>query len=159
MTLEKDVSRMYISRKEEGREMTNFEMSSKTTTVGLNKCLQSSVDRVLHVNLQHEKMKKLHAVVKEIRTKAAKEIKKKDKNARLEDLKKGWREKPLHGKHPSRTDNAEVDRATIHQWLRSASLKRKSEEFIQKAPDQSIPTRAYQSRILNYVLILAMHTE
>ena len=45
MTLEKDVSRMYIPRKEGGREMTNFEMSSKTTTIGLNKCLQSSVDR------------------------------------------------------------------------------------------------------------------
>ena len=64
MTLEKDVSRMYIPRKEGGREMTNFEMSSKTMTIGLNKCLQSSVDRVLHVNLQHEKTKKLHAVVK-----------------------------------------------------------------------------------------------
>ena len=29
-------------------------------------------------------------------TKGAKDIKKKAKNASLEDMKKGWREKPLH---------------------------------------------------------------
>ena len=67
--------------------------------------------------LQHEKKKKLHSVVKESRkfkfhlnmaqeeidintkpTKAAKDIKKKAKKASLEVMKKGWREKPLHGK-------------------------------------------------------------
>ena len=89
---------------------------------------------MLHAALQHEKTKKLHSVVKESRkfkfqlnmaqeeieintkpTKAAKDIKKKAKNASLEDMKKGWREKPLHGKYPFRTDNADVDRATTHQ--------------------------------------------
>ena len=70
---------------------------------------------MLHAILQHEKKKKLHSVVKESRKlkfqlnmaqeeigtnmkpkKAAKDIKKKAKNASLEDMKKRWREKPLH---------------------------------------------------------------
>ena len=97
---------------------------------------------MLQAALRHEKKKKLHSVVKERRkfqfqcnmtqeeidintkpTKAAKKKKKKTKNASLEDTRKGWREKPLHGMHPLRTENADVNRATTHQWLSSSSLK------------------------------------
>ena len=46
-------------------------------------------------------------------TKAVKEIKKKAKNGSLEDMKKGWRGKPLHGKYPLRTDHADVNRAKL----------------------------------------------
>ena len=102
-----EVSRMYIPRKERGRRMTNLEMAYKTTTIGLNSYLQSSGDRMLQAVLQHEKKKKLHSVVKESwkfrfqlnmtqeeidiktkPTKVAKDIKKKAKNASLEDIKK-----------------------------------------------------------------------
>ena len=146
----------------------NLEMAYKTTTIGLNSYLQSSGDRMLQSVLQHEKKKKLQSVVKESRkfkfqlnmaqeeidnntkpTKAAKDIKKKAKNVSLEDIKDRWREKPLHGKHPLRTDNDDVDRATTHQWLSSSSLKGETEGFILAAQDQSISTRVYQSRILN----------
>ena len=149
-----DVSRVYISRKERGQRMTNLEMTYKTTTIGLNIYLQSSGDRILQVVLQHEKKKKLHSVVKESRkfkfqlnitqedidintkpTKAAKDIKEKAKNASLEDMKKGWREKRLHEKCPLRSDNADVDRATTHQSLSSSSLKEKTEGFILAAQD------------------------
>ena len=74
-------------------------------------------------------------------TKAAKDIKKKAKNATLEDMKKRWREKPLHGKYPLRTDHADVDKATTHQWLSSSSLKGETEGLILAAQDQSISTR------------------
>ena len=159
-----DLNRMHISRKEGGREMTNLEMGYKITTIGLNSYLQSSGDRILHADLQHEKKKKLHSVVKEIRkfklqissfntksTKAAKDIKKKNKNASSEDMKKSMEREAttLHEKYPLRTGNADIDRATTHQWLRSLSLKRETEGFIFAAQDQSISTRAYESRILN----------
>ena len=49
-----DVSRMYIPRKEGGRGMKNLGMTYKTTTIGLNSCLESSEDRMLHAVLQHE---------------------------------------------------------------------------------------------------------
>ena len=141
-----DVSRMYIPRKEGGRGMINLEMTYKTTTISLNSYLESSEGRMLHAVLQHEKKKKLHSVVKESRkfkfqlnmaqeeidtytkpTKASKNIKKKAKNASLEDMKKGWKEKPLHGKCPLRTDHADIDKATTHQWLSSSSLKGETE--------------------------------
>ena len=47
-------------------------------------------------------------------TKVAKDIKKNTKNASLEDMKKGWREEPLHGKYSLRTDHADVDKAKTH---------------------------------------------
>ena len=76
-------------------------------------------------------------------------IYKKAKNVRLEDMKKWWREKPLQGNCPSRTDNADADRATPQQWLGSSNLKGKSGDFILAAQYQSISTWAHQSRILN----------
>ena len=73
----------------------------------------------------------------------------KSKNARWEDMKNRWREKPLHGKYPLRTDNTDVDRATTHQWTSSSSLKGETEGFMFAAHDQSVSTRAYQSGVLN----------
>ena len=149
-----DVGKMYLPRKEGGRGMINLEMTYKTTSI-------------LHAVLQQEKKKKLYSVAKESRkfkfhlnmaqeeidtnmkpTKAAKDIKKKAKNASLEDMKKGWREKPLHGKYPLRTDHADVDKTTTHQWLSSSSLKGETEGLILTAQDQSISTRVYQTRMV-----------
>ena len=98
---------------------------------------------MLKLVLNDEKKKKLHSVTKESRkfkfqlntaqeeneqtteaTKAAKEIKKKAKQGYLDDMKKTWREKPLHGRYPLRTDNGDVDRTTTHQWLSSSSLNK-----------------------------------
>ena len=49
MTLKAHVSRMYIPRKEGGRGMTNLEMAYKTTTIDLNRYLQSSGDNFNHI--------------------------------------------------------------------------------------------------------------
>ena len=152
-----DVSRMYIPRKEGRRGMINLEMTYKTTTIGLNSYLESSEDKMLHDVLQHEKKKKLHSLVKESRkfkfqlnmaqeqidtnmkpTKATKDIKKKAKNASLEDMKKEWREKPLHGKYSLRTDHTDVDKATTDQWLSSSSLRGETEGFILSAQETRI---------------------
>ena len=89
---------------------------------------------MLKLVLQHEKKKKLHSVMKENRkfklqinmaqqeneqtteaSKAAKEIKKKAKQGYLNHMKKTYREKPLRGRYPLRTDNSDVDRTATHQ--------------------------------------------
>ena len=81
-------------------------------------------------------------------TKPAKEIKKKAKQGYLDDMKKTWREKPLHGRYPLRTDNVDVDRTTTYQWLSSSSLKGETKDFILAAQDESLATRMYQAKIL-----------
>ena len=48
-----------------------------------------------------------------------------------------------------RTANADIDRATTNQWLNTSSFKGQTEDFILAGQDQSISTRACQSRILN----------
>ena len=55
-------------------------------------------------------------------TKAAKETKKNDEQGDLNDIKKTWREKPLHGRYLLRKDNGDVYRTTTRQWLSSPSL-------------------------------------
>ena len=103
-------------------------MCFKTARIGLNTYLLSSDDRMLKLVLQHEKKKKLHSVTKETRkfkfqlnmvqeeneqtteaTKAAKELKTKVKQGYLNDMKKTWREKPLHRRYLLRTDNGDVE--------------------------------------------------
>ena len=136
--------------------MTNLKMVYKTTAIGFNCYLQLSGDGMLQAVLQHEKKKKLDSVINRSRnfkfqlnlgqeeidinakpTKAARNIKKKAKNARLEDMKKGWIDKPLYGKYTLRNDNADVDRATTHQRLSSSSLKGETESFILAAQDHT----------------------
>ena len=116
--------------------MINLEMGFKATTIILNTYLLSSDDKMLKLILQHEKKKKLHSVTKESRkhifqlnmaqeengqtteaTKASKEIKKKANQGYLDEMKKTWREKPLHGRYPLTTDSDDVDRTTIHQSM------------------------------------------
>ena len=70
-------------------------------------------------------------------TKAAKEIKKKAKQGYLDDMKKTWREKPLHGRYFLRTDSGDADGTTNHQWFSSSSLKGET-GFILAAQDQSL---------------------
>ena len=108
----------------------------------------SSDDRMLKLVLQHEKKKKLHSVTKENRkfqfqlnmaheeneetteaTKAAKEIEKKARQGYLDDIKKTWRDKPLHGRYPLRIDNGNVDRTSFS----SSSLKDETKGSISAA--------------------------
>ena len=81
-------------------------------------------------------------------TKSAKEIEKNAKQGYLDEMQKTWREKPLHGCYPLRTDNGDDDKTTTHQWLSSSSLKGETEDFTLTAQEQSLATRVYQAKIL-----------
>ena len=85
-----------------------------------------------------------------------KDIKKKTKNASLEDIKKGWRQKLLHGKYPLSPDYTDVNKATIHQWASNSSLKGETAGFILTAQDLSIPHGYIKQESFKMVLTLIL---
>ena len=65
----------------------------------------------------------------------------------VDDMKKTWRKKLLHGRYTLRTVNGDADRTTTHQWLSRSSLKGETQCFELAAHDQSLATRIYQAKI------------
>ena len=122
-----DVDRLYILRKEGGRGLIQLELTYETTTIGLEKYIDSSNDWMLQLVKQHENSKKAHSVIKESEkykrdlgveinidedlncTKQAKIVKKAAKKEGLKQIKENWEKKPLHGQYPTRTNSADVD--------------------------------------------------
>ena len=162
-----DVDRIYIPRNNGGRGLLQLELSYKTTTIGLKRYLENTVDWTLKLVHQHESNKKLYSVVKEgtkfstelktqdmddMRDKTpsqqAKVLKTKAKEEGIRQLTTTWEEKRLHGKYPERIKEADVDQDKTHQWLRSSGLKGETEGLIVAAQDQSLFTRNYQANIV-----------
>ena len=54
-----DVDRLYLPRTEGGRGLIQLELSYKSTTVGLDKCLQETQDTLLHFVKDHDDRKSL----------------------------------------------------------------------------------------------------
>ena len=161
-----DIDRLYIPRTEGGRGMIQLELSLKTTTIGIQKHLETTKDWMLQLVNIHEQSKKLHSIKKESTkfaaelnieitigselpcTLQAKNLKKRGKQEGLKKIKERWEGKPLHGQYPKRSKQAGVDQEKTHQWLRGMGLKAETEGFIMAAQDQSLFTRNYQSKIV-----------
>ena len=65
-----------------------------------------------------------------------------------EKLTKQWEDKTLHGRHPKRIKEADVDHHKTNQWLKSSGLKSETEGFIIATQDQSLATRLYHASII-----------
>ena len=118
--------------------------------------------------LKHEKEKSLHSVLEEakefaweidpsLKTEFDEEMKNTENAWKLKiiareegkkDIDNAWKSKPLHSQYPFRSQKADADSHDTHQWLRSAGLKVKTEEFIVAAQDQSLITKNFQANIL-----------
>ena len=95
----------------------------------------------------------------------AKQIKTQAKTKNINELKEGWKDKPLHGKYPIRASDPDVNSSLTHQWLASSGLKSETEGFIIVAQGQSLPTRNFWANkleniaILKYRVFYEKHTE
>ena len=144
--LKADVDRLYIPRNEGGRGMIQLELSLKTTTISIQKQLETTKDWMLQLVYNHEQRKKLHSIKKgstkfatelniEIAvgtelscTLQARNLKRRAKQEELKKLKERWEGKPRHGHHPKRSKQADVDQDKTHQWLRGMGLKAETED-------------------------------
>ena len=126
-----DVDRLYLPRKQGGRGLSQLELSFKISSISLNEYLRINNDWMLKLVLKHESSKKLYSIVKnsikystelntnneqlnhnEEPTKRAKYLIKLGKTNGLDALKAKWESKPLHGRYPLRTKDADVDKLT-----------------------------------------------
>ena len=112
-----DKDRLYLPGSAGDRNLLQTELTYKTTTIGLQKYLQTTKDWMMELVKKHENSKKLYSIAKESRkymrelnfeeqeeqnqdlvlTKGAKEMKQKAKSEGLKNLKSAWEEKSLHG--------------------------------------------------------------
>ena len=55
-------------------------------------------------------------------TEKAKPIEAQAKTKNINELKEGWKDKPLHGKYPIRASDPDGNFSVTHQWLASSGL-------------------------------------
>ena len=162
-----DVDRMYLPRSAGGRGLIQIETTYKITTIGLATYLEKSKDPLLKLVYQHEnnrkaysiksyadkfkqelKMKEIEEKDKESVTELAKRVKQHAKALALDNIKKKWESKNMHGQYPSRIKEADVDFKQTNNWLKGTGLKAETEGLIIAAQDQSLATRLYHNRII-----------
>ena len=156
-----DVNRLYLSRNEGGRELVQLELPLKTSIIGMDTYLNNTNDWMLKLVKNHEENKHMYSITSDAKkylneinlntdnisknstsTEKTRQIKAQAKNKNINELKEGWKDKPLHGKYPIRASDPDVNFSLTHQWLASSGLKSETEGFIIAAR-----TRAYQREI------------
>ena len=162
-----DKDRLYLPRKSGERGLIQIERSYKTITIGLNAYIDKTEDNFLALSetttrqgntksLKYEAAKfekeldipNMAIIVNETAIEYARRIKHKTKDRALEQLQGIWKEKPLHGQHPKRLHDHDVNEIETNKWLSTSGLKSETERFIIAAQDQCLKTKYYRHKIL-----------
>ena len=133
-----DVNRLYFPRKEGSRGIVQLELSLKTSIIGMNTYLSNTNDWMLKFVKKHDENKHMYSITSDANkylneinlstdnisenstsTEKAKQIKAQAKTKNINELKEGWKDKPLHGKYAIRASDPDVNFSPTHQWLAS----------------------------------------
>ena len=129
--LKSNVDRLYIPRKEGGRELLNVEDVIDLAIIGLERYVCNSTERLLTAA----------RVASEYEGDCEDEYKLRKKNERCQ----AWKEKTLHGQFLRQTDD-EVGNDRWG-WLRNTGFKRGTRAMIMGAKEQAIRTNAIKAKI------------
>ena len=129
-----DIHRLYLSRKNGARGLTQLKLSYKKSMIGLFRYLNLSDDWMLQLDLKDKKEKGSHSVAKEaiefareidvdLESKFDVKIKNMENARKLREIAKEkgekedtvWKSKPLQSQHQLRSQKADVDIEDIHQ--------------------------------------------
>ena len=128
-----DVNRLYLPRKEGGGDFLQLELSLKTSIIGMDTYLKSTNDWMLKLVKTHEENKRMYSITSDakkylneinlstdnisqnsISTEKAKQIKAQAKTKNINELKEGWKDKPLHGKYSIRASDPDINFSLTH---------------------------------------------
>ena len=126
-----DVDRLYIPRKEGGRDLISIEDCVELEIRGLEVYVHGSDERLIQA-ARRDKIDGLEA---------ASVFKRLKKEKRLED----WEEKVLHSQYLRQTKEVRSDQCWA--WLQNGDLKRETESLIVAAQNQSIRTNLVKAKI------------
>jgi hypothetical protein len=124
-----DIDRLYLPRCEGGRGLIAVEFCVRSEELGLSDYLKSgriNNDGVLDMFLKDARQI---------------ELKQQYQQCRMHD----WKNKPLHGQYPTRTNDLDIH---SWKWLEQGRLKKESEGLIIAAQDQAMMTRNFQKSVM-----------
>ena len=131
--IKSNVDRLYLPRKEGGRGLISVEDTVEQAVVDLESYVKNSTESLLVA------ARKVNGDFGDVESTA--EVKQRKKEAR----KKNWRQKKLHGKFVSSTDD--ITGADRWTWIQKGTLKRQTESLIMAAQEQALRTNVVKAKI------------